>query len=50
MNLGPATKLQKEQYGNVKKIDDDVMSGNCDVIVFFLICSHPKAGFGMHGL
>ena len=33
MKLGPVTKLDK---GN-KKIDDDVMSTNCDVIVIFPI-------------
>ena len=36
MKLGPVTKLDKRN-SNVKKIDDDAMSVNCDVIVFFPI-------------
>ena len=34
MKLGPVTKIDK---GNLKKIDVDVMSENCDVIFTFLI-------------
>ena len=36
MKLGPVTKLDKRKK-NVKKIDDEVMSKNCDIIVIFLI-------------
>ena len=34
MKLGPVTKLDKRNTATSKKIDDDVMSANCDVIVF----------------
>ena len=38
MKFGPVTKLDKtKKKSNVKKIDDDVMSANCDVIMIFLI-------------
>ena len=37
MKLGPATKLDKRNTATSKKFDDDVMSANCDVIVFFPI-------------
>ena len=42
MKLGPVTKHDKKNKKNVKKrrqikLDDDVMSGNCDVIVVFPI-------------
>ena len=36
MKLGPVTKLDKRNK-TLKKIDDDVMSANCDVIVAFPI-------------
>ena len=37
MNLGPVAKLdKKKKLDNVKKIDDDAMSANYDVIVIFL--------------
>ena len=39
MKLGPVTKLNKENTSMSKKLDDDVMSANCDFIVFF-----PKFG------
>ena len=35
MKLGPVTKLDKKNKTTSKKIDDDVMSGICDVIVIF---------------
>ena len=38
MKLGPVTKLDKRNTATLKKFDDDIMSGNCDVSVFFLIC------------
>ena len=37
MKLGPVTKLDKRNKTTSKKIDDDVMSENCDVIVIFRI-------------
>ena len=37
MKLGPVTKLDKRNRTRSKKIDDDVMSENCDVIVIFWI-------------
>ena len=38
MKLGPIIKLEGKNTATSKKIDDDVMSANCDIIVFF-----PKA-------
>ena len=37
VKLGPVTKLYKRSDTKSKKIDDDVMSTNCDVIVIFQI-------------
>ena len=37
MKLGPVIKLDKRNKITSKKIDDDVMSENCDVIVIFPI-------------
>ena len=37
MKLGAVTKLDKRNTATSKKIDDDAMSSNFDVIVFFLI-------------
>ena len=37
MNPGPATKLDKRNTATSKKIDDNVMSVNCDVIAIFPI-------------
>ena len=37
MKLGPVTKLDKTNKKPLKKFGDDVMSVNCDVIVFFPI-------------
>ena len=37
MNLGPVTKFDKRNTSTSKNIDDNVMSTNCDVIVFFPI-------------
>ena len=37
IKLGPATKLNKKNTSISKKLDDDVMSANCKVIVIFLI-------------
>ena len=37
MKLGPLTKLDKRNTTMPKKIDDDVMSANCDIIVIFSI-------------
>ena len=35
MELGPVTKTEKRKKTTSKKIDNDVMSENCDVIVIF---------------
>ena len=37
MKLGPVTKLDKKNKRTSKKIDDDVVPANCDVIVIFPI-------------
>ena len=37
MRLGPVTKIDKRNKKTSKKVDDDVMSINCDVIVIFPI-------------
>ena len=37
MKLGPVTKLDKKNMVTSKILVDDVISTNCDVIVFFLI-------------
>ena len=37
MKLGPVTKLDKRNKTTSKKIDDDVMLENWEVIVIFLI-------------
>ena len=37
MKLGPETKLDKRNKATSKKIDNDVMLENCDVIAIFLI-------------
>ena len=37
IKLGPVTKLDKKNAATATKIDDDVMSANCHVIVFFPI-------------
>ena len=35
MKFGPVTKLDKRNKKTSKKFDDDIMSGNCNVIVIF---------------
>ena len=37
MKLGPVPKLDKRHKTTSKKLDDDVISTNCDAIVIFLI-------------
>ena len=37
MKYGPVTKLDKRNKTTSKKIDDDVMSKNCDVIAIFSV-------------
>ena len=37
MKLGPVTKHDKGNISTPKKLDDDFMSANCDVMVFFPI-------------
>ena len=43
MKLAPVTKLHKRNTTTSKKIDDDVMSANYDVIVIFLINDQFRA-------
>ena len=43
MKIGPVTKIDKRNTETSKKIDDDVMSKNCDVIIVFLIYSQVGA-------
>ena len=43
MKLGSVTKLDKRNKRTSKKIDDDVMSANYDIIVFFPIYSQFAA-------
>ena len=54
MELGPVPKLDRKNTKTSDKFDDDVISGSCDVIVFFpdlwSIWSNPEAGFLTHGL
>ena len=35
MKLGPVTELDKRNTATSKKFENDVISTNCDVIVFF---------------
>ena len=35
MKLGPVTKLDKRNKATSRKFDNDVMLGNCDIIVIF---------------
>ena len=37
MRLGPAAKLDKRNKTTSKKVDNNVMSANCGVIVIFWI-------------
>ena len=37
MKLGPVTKPDKRNKTTSQNVDDDVISGNCDVIVIFRI-------------
>ena len=37
MKVGPVTKLDKKNTATSKKLDDDAMSANCDVMVIFPI-------------
>ena len=39
MKLEPVTKLDKRNKTTTKKLEDDVMSENCDFVVIFLIFS-----------
>ena len=36
MKLGPVTKLDKRNKTILKKTDDDVMLGNCDILIFLI--------------
>ena len=51
MNLEPATKIDRRNKTMSKKIDDDVMSENCDVIAISqFIANLEQAGFRAHSL
>ena len=43
MKLGPVNKLYKKKKTTSKKIDDDVMSENCDIIVIFPVYGQFEA-------
>ena len=43
MKLGSTTKSNKANKRTSKKIDDNVMSGNCNVIAIFSIYGHFRA-------
>ena len=43
MKLGPVIKLDKKNTSTSKKLNDDVMSKNSDVIVFFPIYDKSAA-------
>ena len=43
MKLGSVTKIDKRNTERQKKIDDEDMSANCDVIVIFLIYGQSRA-------
>ena len=43
INVGPVTKHDKRNKTTSKKIDDDAMSKNCDVIAIFLIYGQFRA-------
>ena len=38
LKLGPVTKIDKRNTATLKKIENDVISRNCDFIVVFPIC------------
>ena len=42
LKLGPATKYDNRKTTTSKKVDNDVMSKNCDAIVIFPICGQFK--------
>ena len=46
MKLGPVTKLDKRNKPTSKKVDVDVMSGSCDVIVIFWIFANLEQSGG----
>ena len=54
MKLGPETTFDERNKSTSKKIDNEVMSGNCDALVISLdlwpIWSNPEAGFRTHSL
>ena len=43
MKLGPVTKLDERNKTTSKKIDNDVMSENCDVMAIFPIYGQSGA-------
>ena len=53
MELGPVTEFDKRNKATLKKIDNNVMSENCDVIATFSIYSQfgaiwkPDSGYSL---
>ena len=43
MKLPPVTKIDKTNMTTSKKVNDDIMSSNCNVIVIFLIYGQFEA-------
>ena len=50
MKLGPVTKLGQRKTTTSKNLDDDVMSENYDVIMFFSIYGQFTVGCRTHDL
>ena len=49
MKLGSATKVYKRNKTTSKKVDGDVLSANCGVIIIILTYGQFGAGFRTHG-
>ena len=43
MKLGPVTKFDRESKARSKKVDNDVLSENCDVSAIFPFCNQSGA-------
>ena len=48
MMLGPVTKLNERNTTTSKKIDDNIMSNNCDITVIFLVYGQFGANQKLH--
>ena len=38
MKLGPVTKRDIRKTATSKKLDDDILLANCDVLIYFVSC------------